>query len=719
MKFKFVKISISSLLFLFYCQWNSGQQKTEQLVIDAKYSNLIEQKAFVRIKGNTFQTELESDWKAFNPDRGSYPRNWTIYDIYFRDLKFGFNSPWDWIFDLSVYETDKGIVTVSKGYQTVIGGRIPYSKIIRFFWNKPEMLYEVSESFHIDKNKYIINITDSASVYLDSQGSRLCYSSNGIDIWWQFNIRPLKVEFDRKKGFIFTFDKNRIETLVTWGEKGSYKLKSFLSVSKEVEEIRVSSTKEKSRIYMVNEKHTCIEPDESFQLLMNDYMLTGVDETRNKQIFLKPGLHELAIRKIEQDTIKAGGSTLFSLNSLVESPSTPQVKSFLIRALRSLNDRIIYGIVTEDDPTQGYLWGTGTWPRCYSILCLDYFDLHEEAFNYLEYMLDISKQFIFKDKIAHLWDSFFMTGERRDQTLSLYDINGHSIKLFEAGKFYLNHRNDQYGRKILENHYETLKEWCLWIELHINDKGLILDCTESNIWSMGYGVFTQSPAIAGIKLFTEIAKDKNMRADVDHFTKTVERLVNGMDNYLYGDCENEFLNIPEGAGMAYITSLPSNIPGPGFSNKRIGLSCYSLAPHFFLLDPDVKLLNKNDPKIVNTLKLSMQYLDDANDKRIITWFVRNNLAHIGYGQGQLLMSLIYGNQPDEFRKRLKALFDITEASIGDKYLLPEVLGRPDTPNKGNKAHLTYYPYIIAYLSGISHNGGILKEFIPDIIVKAK
>lgn len=718
---------------MFYCQSNSAQEQTEQLIVDTKYSSLIGKKAFVKIKGSTFQTELESDWKAFNPDRGAYPKNWTIYDIYFRDLKFGFNSPWDWIFDLSVYETNRGIITVSKGYQSVIGERIPYSKITRFFWNNPEMVYEVSESYHLDKNQYVVkitdsssvsifsqsSITDSSSVNIISQGSSLCYSSNGVVICWQFNIRPLKVVFDKNQGYVFTFDKNKIETLVTWGKKDSFKLKSFLSVSKEVEEIQVRSKNTQKHTYLVKEKQTCIEPDESFQLPKDDYMLTKIDEIKNKQIYLKPGLHELAVRRIEKDSIKLGCSTLFSLNSIAESPSATQVKSFLVRGLRSLNDRIIFGVVTEDDPTQENLWGTGSWPRCFSIMCLDYFDMHDEAYNYLEYMLDISKQYIFKDKIAHLWDSFYMTGERRDQTLSLYDINGHSIKLYEAGKFYLHHRNDQYGRKILENHYETLKEWCLWIESHINEKGLILDCTESNLWSLGYGVFTQSPAIAGIKLFIEIAKDKNQNVDVEHFTKTLNTLVNGMDNYLYGDCENDFLSITKGAGMAYITSLPSNIPGPGFDNKRIGLSCYSLAPLFFLLDPDVNLLKKDDPKIVNTLELTMKYLGDTNDNRIITWFVRNDLAHIGYGQGQLLMALIYKNQPDEFRKRLKALFDITETSIGDKYLIPEVLGRPDYPNKGNKAQLTYYPFIIAYLSGISHNGGILKEFIPDIIVKRK
>ena len=83
------------------------------------------------------------------------------------------------------------------------------------------------------------------------------------------------------------------------------------------------------------------------------------------------------------------------------------------------------------------------------------------------------------------------------------------------------------------------------------------------------------------------------------------------------------------------------------------------------------------------------------------------------------MALIYENQLDEFRKRHKALFDITETSIGDKYLIPEVLGRPNSPNEDNKAQLTYYHLIIAHLSGISHDGGILKDFILDIIVKRK
>jgi hypothetical protein len=106
----------------------------------------------------------------------------------------------------------------------------------------------------------------------------------------------------------------------------------------------------------------------------------------------------------------------------------------------------------------------------------------------------------------------------------LYDINGHAIKLYEAGKFYLNHRQDGYGQKLRSEHYETLKGWCTWIERHMSVEGLVLDITESNVWNRGYGTFTQTPSAAGIQLFINMATDQANTADVEHFTAVAARL---------------------------------------------------------------------------------------------------------------------------------------------------------------------------------------------------
>ncbi len=105
---------------------------------------------------------------------------------------------------------------------------------------------------------------------------------------------------------------------------------------------------------------------------------------------------------------------------------------------------MVFGVVPEDDPEQPYLWGTGTWPRCLTVLSLDGFGFHQEAMEYLEFMLDASGQFIPHDGDPHLWDNFHITGPKLNDRL--YDINGHSMKLFEAGKFYLRHRGDAWGR---------------------------------------------------------------------------------------------------------------------------------------------------------------------------------------------------------------------------------------------------------------------------------
>jgi hypothetical protein len=90
---------------------------------------------------------------------------------------------------------------------------------------------------------------------------------------------------------------------------------------------------------------------------------------------------------------------------------------------------------------------------------------------------------------------------------------------------------------------------------------------------------------------------------------------------------------------------------------------------------------------------------------------------MGYGQGQLLMSLIYAGNYEEFQRRLKALFDVSLRETGDIYLMQEVLARSGSPNRGNKAHLTYFPVMSAYLAGFFGNiGKDARKFIPDLTI---
>jgi hypothetical protein len=90
---------------------------------------------------------------------------------------------------------------------------------------------------------------------------------------------------------------------------------------------------------------------------------------------------------------------------------------------------------------------------------------------------------------------------------------------------------------------------------------------------------------------------------------------------------------------------------------------------------------------------------------------------MGYGQGQLLMALIYAGNKEEFQNRLKALFDVSLRETGDIYLMQEVLARAGSPNRGNKAHLTYFPVMAAYLAALAEdrNEGE-NRFLPDLMV---
>jgi hypothetical protein len=88
---------------------------------------------------------------------------------------------------------------------------------------------------------------------------------------------------------------------------------------------------------------------------------------------------------------------------------------------------------------------------------------------------------------------------------------------------------------------------------------------------------------------------------------------------------------------------------------------------------------------------------------------------MGYGQGQLLMALVHAGRAEEFRHRLQGLFDVSHKEVGDPYLMQEILNRAGFPNRGNKAHLTYFPLLAARLAGFT---GIAdgNRFVPDLKV---
>lgn len=670
--------------------------------------------AYVELAGKTFGVKLDTDWSAFEPERGACPREWSFMGKPFKQVRFGFNEHWNWTMDLDVRMTDQGVVALSQGYREIRGGRIPFMQVVRFFWSDPEMLYEVSESRHLNQNDYVVGLEgDGDRARWLPEMRALVYEREGVTVCWQFSPMPVNVRHDQGRGWICTFDGSRVETLVTWGRSESYHLRPFESISPALQTVEVVNRAGEKRSLILAEKHRCLEPEDRLVWPGEDAIVTHVLSRAEGTAVIDRGLCDFSVRQATPERLALGSGRVFSMAVLAQSDTSPLIKDFLVRAMRSFVERRIFNVVPEDDPREEYLWGTGTWPRCFSVLSLDYFGFHQEAYAYLEFMLDISRQFAYRDQCAHLWDSFYMTGQRRE----IYcDINGHSIKLYEAGLFYMNHRRDERGQMLLREHYETLRQWCAWIEKNMHDNGLIYDRTEANIWSYGYGVFTQAPAAAGVKLFLTMAADNGKPEDAAHFQVVLKRLQAGLD-LLYGDAGNSEIGVPEGVGNCFLTFLPWAKMEPG--RKGLGLSCYSLAPNFFLLEPQVGLLSKDDPRIIATLDLALKYLGDKNDPRIITWHVRNNLAHIGYGQGQLLMALIYAQRPEEFRARLQALFEITQAALGDKYLILEVLGRPDVPNKGNKAHLSYYPVIVAHLAGISHDQGILKDFIPDMVVKRR
>lgn len=674
------------------------------------------QNAQVKIQGESFNCVMETDWKS--QYKGAYIKTPCFGGVSFPDLRFGLAEPWNWLLDLNVFETEAGTMTISQGYRELIGRRIPFMRKRTYFWGVPEMIYEITEVKHLPKREYAICGVNPESVEVDPLLSYVHSRQDGVVICWQFSPRPVYTERDGDTGdWIFEFESDRIETLIQWSNEKHPSFLQFESISEEIATIHTSGRRGE-RTYPAGQKHQCLEPDEHLLLPEGELFLTGMENRNGQMAAVRSGLWDMAVRCIGHDKVSLGDTRIFSPGKMMQTDQFPMFKPYLVRALRSLVERRVFNVIPEDDPDQYYRWGTGTWPRCFSILCLDYFGFPAGAFGYLEFMLDISHQFDGFDGIPHLWDSFFINGNYRGDTL--YDINGHSIKLYEAGKFYLNHRKDTYGQKIRTEHYETLKHWCLWIERHMSTEGLVLDITESNVWNRGYGTFTQAPAAAGIQLFINIAADKGNKEDVEHFKGIVARLMSGLNNYLYGKAGNPYLDIPDEAGNCYTTYLPyKEFPDArGNRPQRIGLSCYSLAANYFLQDPDVDLLNAEDRRAKETLRLALEQPGDPFDPRIIRWHLpKPHPSHMGYGQGQLLMALIYAGNHTEFQSRLKALFDVSLRETGDIYLMQEVLARSGSPNRGNKAHLTYFPVMAAYLAALSGNSRDEgNKFITDLTI---
>jgi len=577
------------------------------------------------------------------------------------------------------------------------------------------MIYEISEVKHLPKKEYVISGVDAQELEVDPLLNQVQYRHAGVVLCWQFSPRPVFAERDANTGdWIFEFESDRVETLIQWSNEQNPSFLHFASISDEIAIIHTSG-KRGTRSYPAREKQQCLEPDEQLLPPEGELFLTRPASAP------KSGLWDLAVRRIASGTISLGDTRIFSLGKVLQSDQFPMFKPYLVRALRSLVERRVFNVVPEDDPDQYYKWGTGTWPRCFSIQCLDEFGFPAEAYGYLEFMLDISHQFDDFDGVPHLWDSFFINGHYRGD--ELYDINGHAIKLYEAGKFYLNHRQDAYGEKLRQEHYQTLKGWCTWIEQHISAEGLVLDITESNLWNRGYGTFTQAPAAAGIQLFINLAADNENKEDIDHFSGVVAWLMAGLNNVLYGKAGNPYLAIPDEAGECYTTYLPfMEMPdSSGSRPQRIGFSCYSLGANYFLQDPQVGLLQVDDFRARETLRLALELPGDPFDPRILRWHLpQPHPSHLGYGQGQLLMALIYAGNYEEFQNRLQALFDVSLRETGDIYLMQEVLARSGSPNRGNKAHLTYFPVLAAYLVTITVDSrGSGNKFLPDLKIIEK
>ncbi|MCC6578958.1 MAG: hypothetical protein IT440_00835 [Phycisphaeraceae bacterium] len=665
----------------------------------------------LRIAGDTFACVLETDWATQH--RGVYPRWLSFCGVAMPHLKFGFAKPWEYILDLDASEGEAGLVVTSQGYESLTGRRIPFARTRRFFFHAPEMLYEISESQHLLTRQYGILGIDPASLEVDPMLHWARYRRDGVCVSWQFHPRPVFAQ-PEAGGWQFEFETGKVETLIQWArEVDGPPPAIFVSISDEVGALSVSGPRGERR-FAGTCKHEGVEPDEQLVLPPGELIFTG-DGPR-------PCLAELAVRRMDRGQLHLGATRVLLLKSLAESPSFPMFKPSLVRTLRSLRERMVFNAMPEDDPGELYQWGAGTWARCVTVLALDRWGFSREAYQFLEFMLDASQQFVASDGDPHLWDNFYVTGPKWNDRL--YDINAHSMKLYEAGKFYLAHRQDSFGEKLRGEHFETLRRWCVWIERHMAADGAVLDETESNVWAHGYGTFTQAPAAAGVKLFATLARDAGREDVAEQMEQLVERLMNGLNTRLWGDAANSYLDIPAGVGSCYLNYVPRTPTERNWWDQpvhRIGISCYSLAAAFFLQDPDVALLSPDDPRATETLDLALQHLGDPFDQRITTWHIRRKEAHMGYGPGQLLVALLYTGRGEEFRRRLAGVFDVSTREIGDAYLLQEVLGRVGHPNRGNKSVVSCFPFMAALLAGF--DGPLLadrvKACLPDLVVRSE
>lgn len=665
--------------------------------------------ALAKIVGAQSQWTFRVAWRSKR--YSAYPRDLRFCGVDFPYLKFGFGSPWTWRVDLAAHETAKGAAIMTQGYEEFGVGKLPFIRNRYFFFSDPELLYQEGEFHHYGRTTYTIAGIEPQWMSLHPQLDFASLHLNGVTIHWQFSPKPISGDLEQSPGeCIFEFDSPKVEAVVMWSREATPHFPSFKSTTKTLSLERQGDPPHATPVE-TTDKSRCIDSADWISLPEGEAIVTGTAAIRGDAIRFKPGLWDLALRRVTGDTVELGMSRVFCLDRWAESREFPMLKPYLIRGLRSLRERMLFDVVPEDDPSEEYKWGTGTWPRCYSVLALDYFGLSEAAYGYLQFMLDISLQFEPLDGCRHLWDVFSISGAYWGD--ELYSIDSQGIKLYEAGKFYSNHREDRYGEALRTEHYHTLKDWCRWIECYMDSDGLILDATESNVWNVGFGSFSQAAAAAGVKLFSNIAQDGGHAEDAHYFSSLARKLVEALNCQLYSDAENSYLGIEPGIGDCYTTYIPCNARADGKGNRpnRIGLSCYSLAPSFFLQDPEVGILPPDDPKADQTLRLVLKHLGDPFDPRIVRWHV--GPSHMGYGQGQLLMALLYTGRHDAFRERLQGLFDVSCREIGDPHLMQEVLNRAGMPNRGNKAHLTYYPLVIAYLIKRARDHGDL-SFVSDL-----
>lgn len=121
-------------------------------------------------------------------------------------------------------------------------------------------------------------------------------------------------------------------------------------------------------------------------------------------------------------------------------------------------------------------------------------------------------------------------------------------------------------------------------------------------------------------------------------------------------------------------------------------------------DPDVGLISREDERAMQTMRLVMEKTGNPRDNRVPAWH-SDWMSHMGYGLSQLMACLIHVGMYEEYEKCLETMFDVSVREVEDPYLMPEVYGRTGNPNRGNKAHCTYFP-LIAYEivhSGIDNN----------------